>query len=305
MSQSDTYHIPVLLEECIKGLDIRRDGVYLDLTYGGGGHSKEILKHLGAEGHLFGFDQDLDAMAGAVKDPHFTFVRSNFRFIENWMGYHGIEKVDGILADLGVSSHHLDEGGRGFSFRFDAPLDMRMNQRAHLNAQRSVEEYTEEQLADVFYLYGELKNSRKLAATIIKSRAKQSIQTTGQLAELLKPLMGYDREKKDLARVFQALRIEANGEMKALRQMLYGATRLLRPGGRLVVLTYHSLEDRMVKNMIRSGNPEGKTTTDIYGRTLAPLKAVNRSVIIPSEEEQQQNPRSRSAKLRIAEKIEE
>lgn len=305
MSQSDTYHIPVLLEECIKGLDIRRDGVYLDLTYGGGGHSKEILKHLGAEGHLFGFDQDLDAMAGAVKDPHFTFVRSNFRFIENWMGYHGIEKVDGILADLGVSSHHLDEGGRGFSFRFDAPLDMRMNQRAHLNAQRIVEEYTEEQLADVFYLYGELKNSRKLAATIIKSRAKQSIQTTGQLAELLKPLMGYDREKKDLARVFQALRIEANGEMKALRQMLYGATRLLRPGGRLVVLTYHSLEDRMVKNMIRSGNPEGKTTTDIYGRTLAPLKAVNRSVIIPSEEEQQQNPRSRSAKLRIAEKIEE
>ena len=305
MSQSDTYHIPVLLEECIKGLDIRRDGVYLDLTYGGGGHSKEILKHLGAEGHLFGFDQDLDAMAGAVKDPHFTFVRSNFRFIENWMGYHGIEKVDGILTDLGVSSHHLDEGGRGFSFRFDAPLDMRMTQRAHLNAQRSVEEYTEEQLADVFYLYGELKNSRKLAATIIKSRAKQSIQTTGQLAELLKPLMGYDREKKDLARVFQALRIEANGEMKALRQMLYGATRLLRPGGRLVVLTYHSLEDRMVKNMIRSGNPEGKTTTDIYGRTLAPLKAVNRSVIIPSEEEQQQNPRSRSAKLRIAEKIEE
>ena len=305
MSQSDTYHIPVLLEECIKGLDIRRDGVYLDLTYGGGGHSKEILKHLGAEGHLFGFDQDLDALAGAVKDPHFTFVRSNFRFIENWMGYHGIEKVDGILADLGVSSHHLDEGGRGFSFRFDAPLDMRMNQRAHLNAQRIVEEYTEEQLADVFYLYGELKNSRKLAATIIKSRAKQSIQTTGQLAELLKPLMGYDREKKDLARVFQALRIEANGEMKALRQMLYGATRLLRPGGRLVVLTYHSLEDRMVKNMIRSGNPEGKTTTDIYGRTLAPLKAVNRSVIIPSEEEQQQNPRSRSAKLRIAEKIEE
>lgn len=305
MSQSDTYHIPVLLEECIKGLDIRPDGVYLDLTYGGGGHSKEILKHLGAEGHLFGFDQDLDAMAGAVKDPHFTFVRSNFRFIENWMGYHGIEKVDGILADLGVSSHHLDEGGRGFSFRFDAPLDMRMNQRAHLNAQRIVEEYTEEQLADVFYLYGELKNSRKLAATIIKSRAKQSIQTTGQLAELLKPLMGYDREKKDLARVFQALRIEANGEMKALRQMLYGATHLLRPGGRLVVLTYHSLEDRMVKNMIRSGNPEGKTTTDIYGRTLAPLKAVNRSVIIPSEEEQQQNPRSRSAKLRIAEKIEE
>lgn len=305
MSQNDTYHIPVLLEDCINGLNISPDGVFLDLTYGGGGHSKEILKYLGPDGRLFGFDQDLDAMAGAIKDPRFTFVRSNFRFLENWMGYHGIEQVDGILADLGVSSHHLDEGGRGFSFRFDAPLDMRMNQRAQQNAQKIIEEYTEEQLADVFYLYGELKNSRKLAATIVKSRARQSIQTTGQLAEVLKPLMGYDREKKDLARVFQALRIEVNGEMKALRQMLYGATRLLRPGGRLVVLTYHSLEDRMVKNMVRAGNPEGKAVADIFGRTHASLKAVNRSVIIPTEEEQQLNPRSRSAKLRIAEKNEE
>lgn len=305
MRHTDTYHIPVLLNECINGLSIKPDGIYLDLTYGGGGHSKEILKHLSGRGHLYGFDQDLDAMAGAIHDNRFTFVRSNFRFIENWMSFYGIEHVDGILADLGVSSHHLDAGERGFSFRFDAQLDMRMNQRSFITAQKIIEEYSEEQLADVFYLYGELKNSRKLANTIIKARAKQDIHTTGQLADILKPLLGYDREKKDLARVFQALRIEVNGEMRALRQMLNGATRLLKPNGRLVILTYHSLEDRMVKNIIRSGNPEGKVTTDIFGRTEAPLKAVNRNVIIPSDEEQTQNPRSRSAKLRIAEKNEE
>lgn len=298
-----TYHIPVLLNETIQGLDIQPDGTYVDLTYGGGGHSREILSHLGTNGRLYGFDQDLDAMTGALKDDRFQFVRSNFRFLKNWMMYYKVEQVDGILADLGVSSHHLDEGERGFSFRYDAPLDMRMNQKSKLTARMVVEEYSEEDLANVLYLYGELKNSRKLASIIVKVRAAQSISTTGELANILKPLMGFNREKKDLARVFQALRIEVNGEMKALQQMLEAAIEVLKPGGRLVILTYHSLEDRMVKNMMRSGNVAGKDETDIYGRSQSLLMPVNRSVITPTEEEQASNPRSRSAKLRIAEKI--
>lgn len=298
-----TYHIPVLLNETIQGLDIQPDGTYVDLTYGGGGHSREILSHLGTNGRLYGFDQDLDAMSGALKDDRFLFVRSNFRFLKNWMMYYKVEQVDGILADLGVSSHHLDEGERGFSFRYDAPLDMRMNQKSKLTARMVVEEYSEEDLANVLYLYGELKNSRKLASVIVKARAAQSIRTTGELANILKPLMGFNREKKDLARVFQALRIEVNGEMKALQQMLEAAIEVLKPGGRLVILTYHSLEDRMVKNMMRSGNVAGKDETDIYGRSQSLLRPVNRSVITPTEEEQASNPRSRSAKLRIAEKI--
>ena len=298
-----TYHIPVLLNETIQGLDIQPDGTYVDLTYGGGGHSREILSHLGTNGRLYGFDQDLDAMSGALKDDRFQFVRSNFRFLKNWMMYYKVEQVDGILADLGVSSHHLDEGERGFSFRYDAPLDMRMNQKSKLTARMVVEEYSEEDLANVLYLYGELKNSRKLASIIVKARAAQSIRTTGELANILKPLMGFNREKKDLARVFQALRIEVNGEMKALQQMLEAAIEVLKPGGRLVILTYHSLEDRMVKNMMRSGNVAGKDETDIYGRSQSLLRPVNRSVITPTEEEQASNPRSRSAKLRIAEKI--
>ncbi|MBQ1634289.1 MAG: 16S rRNA (cytosine(1402)-N(4))-methyltransferase RsmH [Bacteroidaceae bacterium] len=298
-----TYHIPVLLNETIQGLDIQPDGTYVDLTYGGGGHSREILSHLGANGRLYGFDQDLDAMSGALKDDRFLFVRSNFRFLKNWMMYYKVEQVDGILADLGVSSHHLDEGERGFSFRYDAPLDMRMNQKSKLTARMVVEEYSEEDLANVLYLYGELKNSRKLASIIVKARAAQSIRTTGELANILKPLMGFNREKKDLARVFQALRIEVNGEMKALQQMLEAAIEVLKPGGRLVILTYHSLEDRMVKNMMRSGNVAGKDETDIYGRSQSLLRPVNRNVITPTEEEQASNPRSRSAKLRIAEKI--
>ena len=298
-----TYHIPVLLNETIQGLDIQPDGTYVDLTYGGGGHSREILSHLGTNGRLYGFDQDLDAMSGALKDDRFLFVRSNFRFLKNWMMYYKVEQVDGILADLGVSSHHLDEGERGFSFRYDAPLDMRMNQKSKLTARMVVEEYSEEDLANVLYLYGELKNSRKLASIIVKVRAAQSIRTTGELANILKPLMGFNREKKDLARVFQALRIEVNGEMKALQQMLEAAIEVLKPGGRLVILTYHSLEDRMVKNMMRSGNVAGKDETDIYGRSQSLLRPVNRSVITPTEEEQASNPRSRSAKLRIAEKI--
>lgn len=301
----NSYHIPVMLDETINGLDISPDGVYLDLTFGGGGHSRAILEKLGEGGRLFSFDQDLDAMKGAFSDTRFQFVRSNFRFISNWMAYYGVEKVDGILADLGVSSHHLDTEERGFSFRYDAPLDMRMNQKAVLTAEKILNEYPEEKLADIFYLYGEMKNSRKLASLVVKVRQQQPIQTTKQLADTLAPALKPAHEKKDLARVFQALRIEVNGEMNALRQMLYAASDLLRPGGRLAILTYHSLEDRMVKNMIRTGNIEGKVETDLFGRNNAPLKAVCKGVIIPSEEELAANPRSRSAKLRIAEKVED
>ena len=301
----EEYHVPVLLQETVDGLDVKSGGIYADLTFGGGGHSREILRRLNGTGHLYSFDQDEDAMKNASElesEGNFTFVRSNFRFLKNWMLYYGHEQVDGILADLGVSSHHLDEEERGFSFRFDAPLDMRMNRKASLNAGRIVAEYSEEQLADIFYLYGELKNSRRIAAAIVKARQQKPITTTIELVEVLKPLMGYDREKKDLARVFQALRIEVNGEMVALRQMLSTATEILKPGGRLSVLTYHSLEDRMVKNIIRAGNAEGKVETDVFGRSDAPLEAVNRSVITPSIEEQESNPRSRSAKLRVARK---
>ena len=306
-AKCEEYHVPVLLMEAVDGLDIKPGGIYADLTFGGGGHSREILRRLNGTGHLYGFDQDMDALQQASElegEGNFTFIRSNFRFLKNWMLYYGHEQIDGILADLGVSSHHFDDEGRGFSFRFDAPLDMRMNQRASLSARRIVEEYSEEQLADILYLYGELKNSRRIASAIVKSRQQQPISTTGELVEVLKPLMGYDREKKDLARVFQALRIEVNGEMLALRQMLSAATELLRPGGRLSILTYHSLEDRMVKNMVKAGNLEGKVETDVFGRSNAPLEAVNRSVITPSVAEQESNPRSRSAKLRIAMKRE-
>lgn len=306
-AKCEEYHVPVLLMEAVDGLDIKPGGIYADLTFGGGGHSREILRRLNGTGHLYGFDQDMDALQQASElegEGNFTFIRSNFRFLKNWMLYYGHEQIDGILADLGVSSHHFDDEGRGFSFRFDAPLDMRMNQRASLSARRIVEEYSEEQLADILYLYGELKNSRRIASAIVKGRQQQPISTTGELVEVLKPLMGYDREKKDLARVFQALRIEVNGEMLALRQMLSAATELLRPGGRLSILTYHSLEDRMVKNMVKAGNLEGKVETDVFGRSNAPLEAVNRSVITPSVAEQESNPRSRSAKLRIAMKRE-
>lgn len=299
----ETYHKPVMLDECIEALNIHPDGIYADMTYGGGGHSRAIIENLSKEGHLYGFDQDLDAMAGAIQDERFTFVRSNFRFVKNWMQYYEVEGVDGILADLGVSSHHLDEGDRGFSFRYDATLDMRMNQKANLTAGKVVNEYSEEQLADIFYLYGEMKNSRKLAAMLVKARQQNEIKTTGQLAELLRPMMGRDREKKDLAKVFQALRIEVNGEMKALQQMLTQAIDVLKPGGRLVVMTYHSLEDRMVKNIMKSGNIEGKTEQDFYGNLLSPLRPIKKGVITPSEAEQQENPRSRSAKLRVAEKV--
>ena len=290
-----------MLQEAIAGLNIRPGGVYADLTFGGGGHSREMLQHVGDRGHLYGFDQDLDAIAGAPEDERFTFVRSNFRYFKNWMQYYGHDEVDGILADLGVSSHHLDAAERGFSFRMDAPLDMRMNQRARLTAREVVNEYSEEALERIFRLYGELRQGKRLAQTLVKARTVRPVETTGQLAETLAPLLDRSRERKDLARVFQALRIEVNGEMKALQQMLLAATKMLRPGGRLVVLTYHSLEDRMVKNVMRSGNVDGQCERDIYGHTPAPLAPIGKA-LVPTAQEQTENPRSRSAKLRVAEK---
>ena len=296
------YHIPVLLKESVDGLDIQPDGVYVDVTFGGGGHSKEILSRLSPKGHLYSFDQDADAEKNIVNDDRFTFVRSNFRYITNWMQYYGVEQIDGLLADLGVSSHHFDDETRGFSFRFDAPLDMRMNKRAGQTAADVLNNYTEEQLADVFYLYGEMKNARRIAKAVCDYRREKSLQTTADLGEVIEPLMRSEREKKDMARLYQALRIEVNHEMDALRDMLRGATRLLRKGGRLSVITYHSLEDRIVKNVMKAGNVEGKVEQDFYGHVTSPFRLVNK-VTIPSDEEQQRNPRSRSAKLRIAEKI--
>ena len=300
---AETYHIPVLLKESVDGLDIQPDGIYVDVTFGGGGHSQEILKRLGENGHLYGFDQDADAELNIVNDDRFTFVRSNFRYLKNWMRYYEVEQLDGLLADLGVSSHHFDDESRGFSFRFDAPLDMRMNKRAGMTAADIVNTYTEEQLADVFYLYGELKNARKLASSLVRARQESPITTTGQLLELTGKLFAREREKKEETKLFQALRIEVNHEMDALREMLKGACQLLKPGGRLSVITYHSLEDRIVKNVMRAGNAEGKVEQDFFGKTKSPLHLINNRVIVPSAEELERNPRSRSAKLRIAEKI--
>lgn len=298
------YHIPVLLHETVDGLNIQPGGIYVDVTFGGGGHSREILRRLDSKAHLYSFDQDADAEQNIPQgDERFTFVRSNFRYLKNWMRYYGVEHIDGLLADLGVSSHHFDDEERGFSFRFDAPLDMRMNERAGTTAADIVNRYSEEQLADVFYLYGEMKNSRRLASAIVKARAAHALQTIDDLLQVVKPLMPREREKKDLARVFQALRIEVNHEMDALREMLEAALSMLRPGGRLSVLTYHSLEDRMVKNFIRAGRIDGKVQQDFYGRRLTPWRAINNKVILPSQQEQEENPRSRSAKLRIAEKL--
>lgn len=300
--EETVYHVPVLLQACVDGLVADPAGVYVDATFGGGGHSREIVSRLSPEGHLYGFDQDADAAANAIADGRFTFVRSNFRYLKNWMRYYGVERLDGVLADLGVSSHHFDDAERGFSFRFDGKLDMRMNRLARLTAADVLNDYSEERLADIFYLYGELKSARRLAALVAEARAVRRIGTTEELAEVVKPAIGRDREKKDLAKLFQALRIEVNQEMDALREMLAAATELLRPGGRLVVLSYHSLEDRMVKNLIKTGNVEGKREADFYGNVDCPLRAVNNKVIVPGEEEQSENPRSRSAKLRIAEK---
>lgn len=298
-----TYHVPVLLGESIDGLNIKPGGIYVDVTFGGGGHSREIVSRLTGGAHLFSFDQDADAELNIINDDRFTFVRSNFRYIKNWMRYHGIDHIDGLLADLGVSSHHFDDETRGFSFRFDAPLDMRMNKRAGATAADIVNNYDEQELADVFFLYGELKNARRIAAALAKARSLQRIETTNQFMQAVEKLFKQEREKKEMAKLFQALRIEVNHEMDALRDMLRGATELLAPGGRLSVITYHSLEDRIVKNVMKTGNAEGKMKQDFFGRIETPFRLVNNKVIIPTQEEQERNPRSRSAKLRIAEKI--
>ena len=305
MTQENEYHNPVLLEESVDALDIMPGGVYVDATFGGGGHSREILRRMDSTARLYSFDQDADAERNIVDDDRFTFVRSNFRYLENWMRYYGIEHIDGILADLGVSSHHFDDETRGFSFRFDAPIDMRMNKRAGKTAADILNDYTEEQLADIFYIYGELKTSRRIAAAIAKARAAKPIKTTTDLLAIVDPLMPKERQKKDLAKVFQALRIEVNREMEALKEMLTAAVRLLRPGGRLSVITYHSLEDRMVKNVMKTGNVEGKVEKDFFGRTSANMRPLQGKPITPSAEEQTDNPRSRSAKLRIGVKNEE
>ena len=299
---ADGYHVPVLLNESIDALCLKPGGVYVDVTFGGGGHSREILRRLDPTARLFSFDQDADAERNVPEGcDGFTFVRSNFRYLKNWMRYYDIDHIDGLLADLGVSSHHFDDAERGFSFRFDAPLDMRMNKRAGKTAADIVNTYSEEQLADVFYLYGELKNSRRIAAALAKARTAEPIATTQQFMKAVEPLFRREREKKEMAKLFQALRIEVNHEMTALKQMLAAATELLAPGGRLSIITYHSLEDRIVKNVMKTGNAEGKTEQDFFGRTNSPFTLVNNKVIVPSEDEQQRNPRSRSAKLRIAE----
>lgn len=322
-----TYHVPVMLNASIDGLNIQPGGVYVDVTFGGGGHSREILRRLALaeegcknarQGHLYSFDQDADAEQNITADDRFTFVRSNFRYLKNWMRYYGVEQIDGLLADLGVSSHHFDDETRGFSFRYDAPLDMRMNKRDGTTAADIINTYDEKRLADTLYMYGELKNSRRIAASIVKARTQRKILTTRDLLTAIKAptfspkgeglepkpnaIEVSPHEKKDLARLFQALRIEVNHEMDALREMLQSATELLKPGGRLSVITYHSLEDRIVKNFIKTGNAEGERKTDFYGKAQTPLQAVNGKVETPSAEEQRDNPRSRSAKLRIAEK---
>lgn len=303
------YHVPVMLNECLEGLQIRPDGVYVDVTFGGGGHSRAILERLGRKGHLYSFDQDKDAegnIGSFGKDgkapENFTFVRSNFRYLKNWMRYHGVKQIDGLLADLGVSSHHLDEEERGFAFRFDAPLDMRMNTRAGKTAADVLATYDENEIAKILAVYGELKQAKRMAQAIVKQRNQKPVLTTGDLLEVLRPFINKKAEKKELAQAFQALRIEVNHEMQALEEMLMQATELLAPEGRLVVMSYHSLEDRIVKNVIRSGHVDGHIEQDFYGRVVAPLKAVNNKIITASEEELDNNPRSRSAKLRVATK---
>lgn len=298
-----TYHIPVLCDQTIDLLQINPEGTYVDVTFGGGGHSRAIMSRLGEGGRLLGFDQDMDAYNNRIDDVRFIFVRSNFRYLSNFLRYHAIDGVDGILADLGVSSHHFDDQTRGFSFRFDGNLDMRMNQHAGKSAADVVNTYSEEALADVFYLYGELKSARKIARAIVNNRSKSAITEVQDLLRVLQPYVGRDKEKKELAQIFQALRIEVNDEMVALQKLLQSSLEALKPGGRMAVLTYHSLEDRLVKNFFRSGNLEGKIEKDFYGNVLSPWKLVNNKVIVADEQELTQNPRSRSAKLRVAEKV--
>ena len=299
--EQTVYHIPALLAPTIEGLSIKANGVYVDATFGGGGHSRAIMEHLGANGRLYGFDQDMDAYANRIDDPRFTFVHSNFRFLSNFMRYYGVDEVDGIVADLGVSFHHFDDASRGFSFRFDGELDMRMNRDSAISARSVIATYSEERLADVLFLFGELKSARRMAAAIVKARQTSDIVSASQLIEAVKPFIKPAHEKKELAQLFQALRIEVNDEIGALKSLLTQSLKVLRPGGRICILTYHSLEDRIVKNFFRTGNIEGRIDKDFFGRINAPLVAVNNKVIVPDEAEIERNPRSRSAKLRIAE----
>ena len=301
--QEPVYHIPALLNECLDGLNISPNGTYIDVTFGGGGHSRGIISKLGENGKLFSFDQDSDAEKNIIEDNRFTFVKSNFRFLKNFMQYHNVKEVDGIIADLGVSFHHFDEADRGFSFRYEGRLDMRMNQRGGKSAADIINRYPEEKIADILYYYGEMRNARKIASAIVKKREAEVISTTSELLSTIKPLINPKQEKKELAQIFQALRIEVNDEMASLKSMLKQSSEILKPGGRIVVLTYHSLEDRIVKDFFKYGNFEGKAEKDFFGRVIAPLKQVNNKVIVPTEEEIERNPRSRSAKLRIAEKL--
>lgn len=301
--QSSVYHIPALLDACMAGLAVQPDGTYVDVTFGGGGHSRAILERLGDKGRLYAFDQDEDACVNRIEDNRFTFVRSNFRFLKNFMRYYDVDSIDGLLADLGVSFHHFDASERGFSFRFDGALDMRMNRRARTTAADIIESYTQEQLSDIFYLYGELRSARKIAGAVVSARRVQKIDTTTRLVEVVSPYIDKRQEKKELAQLFQALRIEVNQEMEALRRMLLSACELVRPGGRIAILAYHSLEDRLVKNFFKTGNFEGRVEKDFFGRIESPLRPVNNKVIVPDDDEVIRNPRARSAKLRIAEKL--
>lgn len=301
--QQEVYHIPALLPETLLALDIKPNGVYVDATFGGGGHSRAIVEHLNNEGHLYSFDQDEEAVSRAFEDDRFTIVYSNFRYLSNFLRYYKVESVDGILADLGVSFHHFDDKNRGFSFRFEGALDMRMNQKAKRTAAWILNNYTEKELADIFYLYGELKNARKIASVIVKARVQESIDTVERLLEVVKPLINPRQEKKELAMVFQALRIEVNGEIDVLKRFLQQSLDALNEGGRLAIITYHSLEDRLVKNFMKTGNLRGEQEKDFYGRSLLPFKLLSSKPIVPSEEEVERNPRSRSAKLRVAQKL--
>lgn len=297
------YHIPALLPEVIQGLNINPDGIYVDVTYGGGGHSHAIVDSLSPKGHLYGMDQDLDAVSRAMTDPRFTIIRGNFRFLGNFLRFYGVDGVDGILADLGVSFHHFDDPSRGFSFRWEGPLDMRMNQSAPTDAAKILADYPEQRLADIFYLYGELKAARRIASAIVKARQTAPVDTVERLLSIVSPLINPRQEKKELAQLFQALRIEVNGEIDALKALLSSALKALKPGGRLAVITYHSLEDRLVKNFMRDGDFSGIPQKDFYGRSLAPMKLLNSKPITASADEVERNPRSRSAKLRIAQKL--
>lgn len=297
------YHVPALLPQVIEGLDIKPGGIYVDVTFGGGGHSRAIVEKLDDRGHLYSMDQDIEAVRRAFSDPRFTIIHGNFRYLKNFLRFYKVDCVDGILADLGVSFHHFDDPERGFSFRWEGRLDMRMNPSQTKDATSVLADYSEEQLADIFYLYGELKNARRIASAIVKARAQEPIETVDRLRQVTAPFINLRQEKKELAQLFQALRIEVNNEIEVLKELLSQSLQVLKPGGRLAIITYHSLEDRLVKNFMKSGNVEGKVTKDFYGRVESPIESLYSKPIVADEEEVERNPRSRSAKLRIGIKI--